>query len=592
MWSLLACHAVLLVAGALAPGPTDPVAVVNGEPISRAEFGNALLLWLGRSAIESFIDWTLVEQEAARRGVAVTPAELAARKALEVDLRMRAMAQKARMGPEEFRAAAGRYGWDLAAIRREVESGLSDRALRAQLLVERMLEPQMDLSERALRAYWRRTRGRRYAAAHILVRTRAQAERLVAALREDPTLWPEAVLQVSLDRTSVPYKGRIPPVPSDTGPGKALAGMKPGELKLYCDGAGWHVLRFVKEIAPSHAAFEEHRDRARAELIAVTAQRMTEQFVASLAADARVVVNLSCNPAERAVLGEQAAAYVNGEPIPASEVAQELVERFGASMLGRYIDRTLIFQKARSLGLSVSEKDVRARTEEMADELFDEQAARRGVSSEELEASLRSDGLDPEAFKRRMAESEVDPQDVRASLLAERMVADGIRIAASDLEQMARELAGESFLVRQLVTDTKQRARRMLRRLNEGGSFDLLACMESGEPGLWMEQGRTLTVTASHPFYPYVKDLKVGEVSGIFEYGGKYRIIKLLMRRAPSEAGSPDPRSELVKREVFLRKARERARALLLKLRAEADVQVLLSEAALPETAPVGRGQG
>ena len=71
---------LLLLIGllALAPLPAaraGTVAVVNGQELSRPEFGRALVRTLGMSAMETFVDWALVAQEAGRRGLAVTQDE-------------------------------------------------------------------------------------------------------------------------------------------------------------------------------------------------------------------------------------------------------------------------------------------------------------------------------------------------------------------------------------------------------------------------------------------------------------------------------------------------------------------------------------
>jgi len=568
--------AALLVAPDARAADGGTVAVVNGQEISREEFGLTLVDALGRAAMESMVDRMLIEQEARRQGIAVTDEELAARRQLELELGMRAVRERVRMGPEEFRLASEQYGWDADAIRDELAEGISESPLRVQILAEKLLAPQMELSEDALRAYYERSRGRRYSAAHIVVAQRSQAEGLLATLQGNPDLWAEAVLQASLDRASTPHKGRIGPVPSSSEFGRALAGMKPEELKLHDDGQYWHVLRFIKEIPPAEEPFEQVREQLRAELVARTARQQFDVLLARLNADACVVVNLTSDPSDRRVLGEGVAGFVNGEPLLIDDLAEALIEEFGPVMLEPYIERTLILQEAERRGVSVSAEDITARKLSVADQLFQEQALARGITADQLTMSLEANGVDVQQFKELLVQESTPLPSIRATLLAEKLVADDVEVTEADIREAYTDLSGERLVVREAEADTHAAAQGMLQQVRQGASFDQVALTESAEPGLWMERGRALNVTASHPYYPYAKDLREGETSRVFEHAGKYRIIKLLKRHSPPEPPSLDSVRASVEQEAFLRKARKRSRALLLKLRAEATIEVKL----------------
>jgi len=568
--------AVLVCVGGLTyAGQDDVVAVVNGEAISRAEFGRSLVGSLGGSALETFVDRALVEQEAARLGVSVSDAELAARRELEVALRLRAAQQKARMGADEYRLALEGAGKDLARVRQELAEGISESGLRALLLGEKMLAPHLDLREEALRAYYERTRGPCYAAAHIVVRSRSRAEELLELLQDDPRLWERAVLEYSLDRSSVAFKGRVGPVPARSELGRVLGGMQPDELGLYGQGDFWHVLRLIGPVAPSPEGFDETKDELRAEVIALETQRRFQPLLALLNSRACVVVNLAGDSGTR-LLGEGTAVFVNGQALGVSELARMLVDEFGRTMLGPYIERRLIMQEAHRLGLTVSPEELDVRMGAIGDQLFEEQAAQREVTAAGLTELLSRAGVDSEDFKRGLRGQLVDPEDVRATLLAEKMVADGVEVTEADIVEAYDELKGDRFAVKELAADSQAAAERMYREVKQGIGFELVARTEISEPGIWVPGGLAMVVTSSHPYYPYVKDLREGELSGIFKHDGKYRIIGVLGREP---AGEPPPLESLrsaLGQEVRLRKSRARIRALLVKLKAEAQIEVRL----------------
>jgi foldase protein PrsA len=566
---------LLLALGAAAPAArAEAVAVVNGEPISRAEFGLSLVRSLGRSVMDAFVDRALLEQEARRLGLTVSEREIAEAREAELAMRLRAVAYNARMGPEEFRILARVRGWDMAQFRRQLEEGISEGALRVQVLAAKILLPHLDLSEAALGDYYARTRGRRYVAAHIVVAGRAAAEGLLAGLQADPERWERAVLQHSLDRGSVPYKGRIRPVAAASELGNVLAQMRPAELKLHRAGERWHVLRLVKVVPPAEQPFEQVRDELRAELLARGVAERLDPLLAALNRKACVVPNLSFDRQVRGLLGEETAVFVNGQAIPVERLAEALVDEFGDRMLEPYVERTLILQEARRRGLSVEEAEFQARWRAIGQQVFGEQAAQRGISAQEMERLLARAGMDAEQFRQRLVQQSASPADVRATLLAEKMVEDGVEVTEVDIAEAYRELGAGRFVVKELAARSVEAAERMHRKVQQGADFDLVAGTEMSEPGLWLAGGLLRTVTSSHPYYPYVKNLGLGDVSVVFEWDGKYRIIKLVEEHLPSDPPPLESVRASLEQQVRLRKARARIRALLVRLKAESDIQI------------------
>jgi parvulin-like peptidyl-prolyl isomerase len=572
----------LLAALAAAPSPAaraaqaDPVAVVNGQAIARADFARSLLSSLGSSAMEAYVERVLIAQEARRQGVTVTDQELQARRELEVSLRMQAAQQGARLGPEEFRIAAAGRGMSLEQVREEMAQSISMDALRSKLLAEKLLEPYVDLSDKALRAYYERTRGRRFAAAHIAVADERQARRLMEVLRDRLDLWPDAVTAYSLDRASKPYKGRIGPVPADSVLGRVLDEMSPGTLNVWQEGQVWHVLYLIKEIPASGEDVDQSRDRLRAELLAAQSHSRLYDLLADLWQEASVVVNMSPDPAARRLLGEDVAAFVNGEPIRADDLSEALVQEFGPATLPATIERTLIFQEAARRGLSVTPQELDSRLKAIGERLFADQASQRGLSAQDLQQLLRDSAGSPQQVQERLVRDLVSVDDVRATILAEKMVADDVKVTDQEVQDAYREYGGERYIVRDMATETRAQAELVLDRLDQGASFELLARTESAEPGVWLEGVGLQVVTAGQPWYERVKGLEAGQTSGIFQQDGKYHIIKVVEHDPPSDRPPIDTVREKLQREVFLRKAMDRIRALLLKLRAEGSITVNL----------------
>ncbi len=567
---------VVLLALSVAAARAEVVARVNGEEINRSEFGRALVQSLGKGTLDSLIDRVLLRQAARRRDLEVTPGELRKRRELELRLRMRAVFRNARMSRDQFADAAQNYGWDMEQLREELRRDISETTLRLKLLAQKLLEDQIRITEEELKAYHERTREPRYAAAHIEVAERHRAEQLLELLRREPENWSAAVVRYSLDRASTPHKGRLPLVPAESELGRVLAEMEPGGLTLHKMDDRWHVLRFL-ELVPAEQSFEEAREELRAELLALRATRQHHRLLAALHAGAAVVPNLWSAPEARAVLGDDVAAYVNGEPVLVDELADALIEQFGAAMLDSYIERVLVLQEAEGRGLSVGKEELERRMDAVAEQIFHERAGRRGISGEDLRERLAERGVGLAEYKEMLAREFVSEKDVRATLLAEKMVADQIEVTEEEARRAYREYYGERWLVREIVAEDAAEAQRFYEQLARGADFSMLVRLESDRPGAWMPRGNAQIVTSSHPYYSYVKEIEEGGISGVFKHGGQYRIIKVVRHRPPSEGPPFESVREEMRRQAFLQKAQERIRAFLIKLKAEADIQLQIA---------------
>jgi hypothetical protein len=553
--------ALLLCAAADA----EPVAMVGERVLDRHEFGEALVRTFGPSAITGVIDWVLVEQEARSQGVEATEEEVLARRDVAVDLAVRAAYVQARVSADDYRRRAESRGEDPSALRQELSQGLSLRAVRARLLAERMLADEVDLSEEAVRRYYERTRGRRYQVAHILTPGRPEAERIAGALELRPELWSELVLRLSLDRDSVPFKGRLPAIPAGSGLGPQFDGMRPGDMRVHESAAGWHVFRLIGTLPPAPEPYDEIKERLRAELLALETAAPYEAFLADLHRNATVVTNLARDPATREQLNADVVAYVNGEPVPAEDLAEVLVERLGRPMLASCIERMLIEQEAERRGVEVSAEELRERKEAIGRQLYEQYVLAGGEAAQMLLARMTRDEAADQLVR-----MHVNEDDVRATLLAEKMVADGLTVPEAAVTALYAESYGERVLAKEASFGTYADARRAYQSLRRGLDFDLMVQAELRGPGLWMTGALERVITPDDPSWVEVADLEPGDVSELFERGGRYRIIKVLERIQPADPPPLESVRKSLEREARLRETRARARALLQKLQAEA----------------------
>jgi len=555
--------------------PPEAVAVVNGRPISRHEFGTDLVMSLGEAALHTVVDAALVEQEAARRGITVSDKELAERRELELTLRLNRLMRNLRLGPEEFRQVAEKMGYTPRELRQQWNDSLPEAEVRLKLLTEKLLADTIEISADQLRSYYNRTRGRRLLAAHILVDSQDKAEALIRQLQQQPERWTDLVVAVSLDRASVPFKGRLPAVPASSELGAVLEGMRPDELKLHHSEAGWHVLRFLKEIPASDENLQDAQDELKRELLCELVEEKADGWLAALNADAAVVANLSPEPARRAVLGEQVAAYVNGEPIYVADMADALIERLGQKMIRPYIERELIFQEAERLHITVSEEQVRTRVGQLAEDLFLERSRELGLEPDELAALLSQKGSDIETFKRQLAHQCATDRDVRALLLAEKAVGSGVDVSEQQVRTAYDQRCGERIDAREIVVDSASAARRVYMEAAGGADFFALVQAESIATGAWLDGGIVRGISPAHPYYTHVRSLAEGKTT-YFRSGEKYHILKVVKRYPPTNPPPFESVYQSLREELVREATRARIKAWLEKLKAEASIRIKL----------------
>ncbi len=160
-------------------------------------------------------------------------------------------------------------------------------------------------------------------------------------------------------------------------------------------------------------------------------------------------------------LPPDAAAVVNGEPVPMAELQKALMKRHGQAVLRELVLRKLIDQEALKAGVTVSEAEVQRRYAEALEELKKQFAAE--VS---LAGMLQAQGVTEAEFH--------DQVVVRLTLE---------KLVIRDL------LCGAWARPRALFSSTEEKARALLDRLKAGADFDALAKAESVDPGSAAREG-------------------------------------------------------------------------------------------------------
>jgi len=304
-----------------------------------------------------------------------------------------------------------------------------------------------------------------------------------------------------------------------------------------------------------------------------------------------LVVSAACKrPAPPPPPPAPAAATVNGDTIAVSRVQLELdrmrrgtdngeakvatqdVPKLARALLDGLIDRTIVLQRAKAAGMSVSEAEVQRATDALADD------ARKGGAAwndQLTQAGQSAEQLSDETRERLLAARYVSEQT-----RAERASAAETR-AWYDTHRAEFE-APEAVHCLQIAVRTPDEAKSVLDQLRAGVAFDKLARQVGTSPDAraggdlgWISKG-----TMPKVFEDTCFSLQTGKISGVVQSSYGYHVFKSLGRRAPRARKFEEVKAEAERRATAEKRA-QAERQLLGQLRSTAQVKV--DEAALAQ---------
>jgi hypothetical protein len=547
-----------------ADAPAKPLAVVNGQSVSRAELGRSLVPLLGRAEVKMLVRHALLAQAARRAGISLEDEDLDAYRSLMLDVAVRQHIESSRMTQDEYVETAKANDLTLDGLRQYHARRTVPVDVRCRLLTQEMLRKDMDLGDAAVKAYFERTRGDRFVAAHIEVPDRVSAEKLATVLRKDPRLWGKAVSYNSQDRASLPYQGRMRAIPAVSDLGKVLSGLAPRELKVHRVGENWHVFMFTSTVWATDENFEKVQDLMCRELAIELATAGEDALQARLMEDAEIVINMPQDPQAARILGD-AVAFVDGEPISVDVLADALVDRFGENALPGYIERLLVFQAAERAKLVCTDAEADARSQQLIDEVIAARADERGISVAKLVEGVK----DMEGYRRALLAQRVTRDDARAWLLAERLAAGDITVTPEDVAEARRGLEGRRMLVEEVSAGSAVAAELMRASMLDGVESHVVAAAVGADA--W-RRPIAVWITPNHPWFKHLKNVKDKGVGKVFAHGGRHHVARVMKRFKPGTLTGEalQKAAELQARRI---KVRKRIVALMVKLHAEAEIE-------------------
>lgn len=255
---------------------------------------------------------------------------------------------------------------------------------------------------------------------------------------------------------------------------------------------------------------------------------------------------------------------VDAPPAPAKIDSKDL-PRLARALLDPLIDRALLVQRAKAAGMTVSDAEVQAAVDALAE------SAR--VSGSSFEERLAQDGQIAEQLA----------EETRERLLAEKWVAEqtrGEKPSAAEVrawfEQHRSEMeTKEEVHALQILVTTAEEAKSLLDQIRAGASFEQLARTHGRSPDAkrggdlgWFARG-----TMPRQFDDACFSLKPGQVSGVVQTSYGYHLFKVLGRRGPRKRALDEVKDDVARR-AFADKQVQAERALLEQVRKNANIRI------------------
>jgi len=115
------------------------------------------------------------------------------------------------------------------------------------------------------------------------------------------------------------------------------------------------------------------------------------------------------------------AALVNGQPVSRLEIVNELETQYGAGVLNRLIDKSLLLQEAQKRNVTATDEDIAAKRKEIIQQVS-------GGNEENFKQVLEAQGLTDEEFSK----------ELKIQILAEKMLGDEVKVTDEEINNFIK----------------------------------------------------------------------------------------------------------------------------------------------------------
>lgn len=236
---------------------SEMVAEINGQKVTRKEFGDFLIEAYGDMALDFLIKKKTIEQEAKKTNAKVTEAELNERLSIKADTRIIGMMNEQGLkSREDLELELFKTGMTLDKLRKNIIETIKNQTA-LELLTEKILLEELSFTEEELKEAYSNLFGEKIRANQIVLKTKKKAEEVLKKLAGSADFGKLAKKE-SIDRASAARNGEMSPFGADSVLGRSVASLKNGQISDIVEtGYGYHILQLIDKIPASDKKFEE-----------------------------------------------------------------------------------------------------------------------------------------------------------------------------------------------------------------------------------------------------------------------------------------------------------------------------------------------
>lgn len=331
------------------------VAEINGDKINRNSLAAECLQLHGADELQELIGSTLIRLECEQQKIAITAVEIndeilrqAQAVGMSSDELLQLIEERRGLSPEQYRQDVI---WRLVALRK----------LAGQRLV---------ITDAELQKEYEKTYGPAVKVRQIVLASRAEAEAVLAAVRQNPETFASVAKNRSIDPVTQPLGGILHPIRRysyNPEVENILFALKPGEISSIVDFPLGHfsIYKCEEHLQPLEVDFAAVRQQLKFQMQNTKLPQIANEVFRDLQSRTQVQVVFG-NPA----LYQRypgVAALLNGQPsISQQELADMCVRKHGKEILGDMINRRIVEQACKREGIIISEQDIDKEIQEMA----------------------------------------------------------------------------------------------------------------------------------------------------------------------------------------------------------------------------------
>ena len=506
--TVLACVAVCSLAFGQTPNPPEIVAEVNGDKITRTSLAAESLQLHGEDELQELIDKTLIRLECERQNITIT--------ADEINAEILRMAQISGRTSEDW--------LKLLAQHRGISADEYMQDIWRILALGKLAGPRLNPSEAELQAAYESTYGPAVQVRQIVLATKAEAEAVLADLRQHPETFAAVAKNKSICTITQPYAGMSNPIRRYTmNPNieNVLFALQSGELSPVIEEfpGRFTVYQCVEHLRPVEVDVESVKRELFFHIRGAKLQQVAREVFKELQDRAQVKVIFG-NPA----LYSQhvgVAALLNGREISIKELAEICIQKHGTDVLNDMINRLLVEQAARREGIIITEQEIDTDIREMAAKHLP--PLQNGAPNIEhwLQKSMEETGLSIPMYRKNI---------VVPVLALKRLTRSHIHVTEEDIQRAFEANFGQKVRCLAIFLQDQRRALEVWNKANRHrteDNFGSLAAEYSFDPE--SRQGRgVIPLIARNCGQPQLEkeafSLKPGELSQILQID-EYHVI-------------------------------------------------------------------